>query len=135
MFYDNLTYLMFSEAGCLRDSFVPDVSFIRLDDLIAGLDITTPYPGVPTLAVEVASPDDKAEEIMKKVRTYLDKGTEQVWVVYPAARELHQYRRDDSTRVRLYRAAAEVIDAEPLFPGLQLTLAAVFAMPPWAQKT
>lgn len=133
VFFDGLTYLMNSPLANLKDSFMPDVSFIRLSNIPADWDITKPHPGVPTLAVEVVSPGDQAEDIQKKVRTYLNKGTEQVWVLYPLTKELHQFIGGDPETVRSYKLG-ETIDAEALFPGIQgLTTDALFALPAWAQ--
>ena len=134
---DGLTFLMYSDAGGLKDSFVPDVSFSRKDNIPAGFEITKPHPGVPDLAVEVVSPNDKATEIQQKIQIYLDKGTEEVWVAYPipGSQSLHQYRRD-STTARIYREPDEVVDTSVMFPGLEgLTVAAIFRLPNWALDT
>lgn len=91
--------------------------------------MTRPYPGAPDLAVEVISPSESAEAVPRKVRLYLDKGVEAVWVVYPEAREVHQYQREREPRmVRVYRGD-EMLEAPGLFPGLGLPLAAIFALP------
>jgi Uma2 family endonuclease len=132
VFADGLTYLMFSEAKGLRYSFVPDVSFIRSENLLPMRDPTKPYPGVPDLAVEVVSPGDDADKLMLKVRTYLEKGTEQVLVVYQTVREVHQYRRDRNPAVRIY-CGSETLDLEALFPGLNLTTDLIFALPAWVR--
>jgi Uma2 family endonuclease len=39
VFFDGLTYLIHSEAGGLKDSFVPDVSFIRRENIPANLEV------------------------------------------------------------------------------------------------
>lgn len=126
--FDGLTYLMFSSASGLKDSFVPDVSFIRRENFIATFDFSKPYPGVPDLAVEVVSPGDDADQIQTKIRTYLAKGTEQVWMIYPTTREVHQYRRDGDPEIRIYTGSSR-LDIEALFPGLELTTDMIFRMP------
>ncbi len=113
----------------LRDSFVPDVSFTRKEDIPASWDINLPFPYAPTLAVEVMSPGNDGNELLEKVRKYLAVGTEQVWVLYSGPKELHQYRKGDST-VRTYRGS-EMVDAADLLPGLQLSLSVIFAAPTW----
>jgi Uma2 family endonuclease len=133
VFFDGLTYLMFSDAKGLKDSFVPDVSFIRLANMMAPIDLTKPYPGVPDLAVEVISPGDDADEAQAKLRTYLAKGTEQVWIVYPTTKELHQYRRDNNPEIRIYRGS-QSLDLTDLFPGLELTTDQIFSLPAWALR-
>jgi Uma2 family endonuclease len=133
VFFDGLTYLMLSDAKRLKDSFVPGVSFIRAENLIAEFDINKPYPGIPDLAVEVISPSENADDVQTKIRTYLDKGTEQVWVAYPTTKEVYQYRGDKNPEIRIYRNG-EKMDVESLFPGLELTLEMIFALPGWAKK-
>ena len=132
VFMDGLLYLMNEKDRYLRGSFVPDVSFIRHENIPADWNISLPFPGVPTLAVEVISPSESAVDIQTKISTYLDRGTEQVWVAYPPTREVYQYRGESNT-ARIYRGN-EQIDTESLFPGLILTLDAVFKLPPWAEK-
>ncbi|MBE0689238.1 MAG: Uma2 family endonuclease [Anaerolineae bacterium] len=134
VFFDGLTYLMFSSVGRLKDSFVPDVSFIRLDSIMPDWQLGKPYPGIPTLAVEVVSPGDEADDIQRKLRTYLDKGTEQIWIIYPSTRQIYQYRHNGSPEVLIYQGADQRLDVEMLFPGLELTTTMIFALPPWAEK-
>jgi Uma2 family endonuclease len=134
LFFDGLHFLMDSQAGGLKNSFVPDISFIRKEDLRADWDIEKPYPGVPTLAIEVISPGNDAEQVQVKVRTYLDKGTEQVWLMYPKTQEIHQYINGASVTVRIYRAGEEV-DAAALFPGIQgLIVDTLFKLPSYMKR-
>lgn len=129
VFMDGMTFLMHATGPTLKDSFEPDVSFIFNANVPQGWDIKKPHPGVPDLAVEVVSPGDDAETLQRKRKTYLQKGTKQVWIVYPLTREVHQYTLDG---VRLY-TGSEAIDAADLFPGIEgLTLDSIFAPPPWA---
>jgi Uma2 family endonuclease len=130
VFADGLTYLMFSESKGLKDSFVPDVSFIRYENLLPMSDPTKPYPGIPDLAVEVVSPGDDADKLIFKVRTYLEKGTEQVLVIYQSTREVYQYRRDKNPEIRIYRGS-QTLDLDAMFPGLQLTTDMIFTLPKW----
>jgi Uma2 family endonuclease len=132
VFFDGLTYLMFSESKGLKDSFVPDVSFIRTDQIIAMPDLHKPYPGIPTLAIEVVSPNDNAEDLQTKLRTYLEKGTEQVWIAFPSTQEVYQYRRDRNPYVRIYEGS-QTLDVEALFPGLILTTEMIFKLPEWVK--
>ncbi len=130
---DGLIYLMNENTRHLRGAFVPDVSFIRHENVPANWDLSLPFPGVPDFAIEVMSPHDSAQDVQVKVRAYLDKGTEQVWVVYPLLHELHQYRRDAKT-IRVYRGD-EQIDTETIFPGFILTMEMVFKLPDWLRPS
>ncbi len=133
VFMDNFLYLMNENERYLSGSFSPDVSFIRRENIPANWNLELPFPGVPDLAVEVISPSENAQNVQSKIRTYLDKGTEQVWIVYLLTRELHQYRRDQQT-VHIY-TGSDQIDAESIFPGLILTLDMIFKLPAWLGKS
>ena len=136
VFTDGLTYLMYSDPSTLKDSFISDVSFIRNTNTPAEFDIIKPHPGAPDLAVEVISPNDKAVNVQDKILTYLEKGTEQVWIAYPdiGNQSLHQYHKGSST-IRIYQKPDEAIDTGELFPGLNdLTIATIFKLPKWAEQ-
>ena len=78
--------------------FAPDVSFLASERLTD----TAPegfINGPPTLAVEVTSPDDLDREVAAKVQTYLDYGTQRVWVVRERTQTITVYRPDGSARV------------------------------------
>ena len=133
---DGVTYLMYSDPRSLKDSFIPDLSFIRNENIPANFDVSRPHPGIPDLAVEVVSPNDKAVDVQDKILAYLDKGTEQVWVAYPevGSQSLHQYIRGSST-IRIYQEPDEEVDTSAIFPTLQgLTVAAIFKLPKWAEQ-
>jgi Uma2 family endonuclease len=79
---------------------------------------------VPDIAAEVVSPTDPADELLVKVREYLRGGVRLVWVVYPAAREVHAYRpgvRD----VRVYLADDE-LDAGDILPAFRTPVGPLF---------
>jgi Uma2 family endonuclease len=130
VFMDGLLYLMNEKDRYLRGSFVPDVSFIRTENIPTDWNLSLPFPGVPDLAVEVISPSENAGDVQTKIRTYLDKGTHQVWVAYPMTREVYQYRGESNT-TRIY-TGSEQIDTSGLFPALVLTVENIFKLPPWA---
>jgi Uma2 family endonuclease len=128
VFYDGLIYLLNQEGQHLRGARVPDVSFVRKGVLPKGWNIERPFPGAPTLAIEVVSPDDDAEDLLKRTRDYLRAGSEQVWIAYPNEREVHQHKRGADT-VRVYTNNTDAIDVDGLFPGLVLTLGEIFKLP------
>jgi Uma2 family endonuclease len=131
---DQMTYLMNSPESGLKDSFVPDVSYISHDNVPKDWDVEKPHPACPDLAIEIISPGNDAELIQEKVRIYLEKGTKQVWLIYPKTKEVHQYTSATPEKSHIYRGA-ESIDAESLFPKIQgLNLSAIFKLPKWAIK-
>jgi Uma2 family endonuclease len=74
--------------------------------------------------VEVISPGNDVQDIVKKTRQYMAAGCEAVWLVYPKLRvvEIH-----DAAGVR-YVTEPETIQEQHLFPSLtfSLSLTALF---------
>lgn len=66
----------------------PDVVAVQSDDT------TTLLEGVPTLCVEILSPNDTVEQIAEKRNEYLAAGVPLVWVVDPYDRSVRVYRPD-----------------------------------------
>lgn len=126
-FADGVLHIATREGPGITGALIPDVSFIRRDAMPADVDWMRPFPGVPTLAVEVMSPHDSATQIQRKIRLYFEYGTAQVWVAYPQTQEIHQHIQGESV-IRVYQGA-EAIDAEAMLPGLQITPEMAFALP------
>jgi Uma2 family endonuclease len=79
--------------------------------------------GAPSLAVEIVSPSNTAAEIARKVEAYLHHGAREVWVVYPALKQIHVHepggkasRRSDEVRSSV--APGLVVKLDELFTGL-----------------
>ena len=100
----------------------PDVAFVTKDHL-KSIDLDrSPAEGAPALAVEVVSPSNRAEDMVKKTRQYLEAGCRSVWIVYPALRlvEVHSARG-----VRTVQEPESLKD-EGLLPGFTLSLTSIF---------
>jgi Uma2 family endonuclease len=103
----------------------PDVAFIA-ERHVADFDFhRSPLVGAPSLAVEIISPTNLAQDTLKKVRQYLAAGSQAVWLVYPALRVVEFH---DAAGVRDI-ADPQSIQEERLFSGLtfSLSLTALFA--------
>jgi Uma2 family endonuclease len=126
--FADLIFLLGKKTKHLTDSYVPDISYIAKGSIPENWDIVKPFPGAPTLAVEIMSPGDIVGKLMRKVREYLKAGTEEVWLVFPEEQEIHQYTKRDPDTVRVYTGEAEV-DTSVLFPGLILRAESIFVIP------
>jgi Uma2 family endonuclease len=115
-------------AQGIRKTRVPDTCFIRKGRILPDFDLSRPFPGAPDLAVEVVSPDESAADMLAKVHDYLDAGAEQVWVLYPTQREMHQFCRGEADTVHVYKGSVP-INVESLLPGMMLTPDELFALP------
>ena len=100
---------------------LPDVSFV-LQPRVEGRGQGFPS-GAPDIAVEVVSPSDTAAEVARKVAEYLAAGSQRVWVVYPAGRQVLIHRADGAV---LSYGGDDVITDEELLPGFSLPLSEIF---------
>ena len=61
----------------------PDVAFLSRQ-MLKGFDFDrSPIEGAPTLAIEIISPSNSAQDMLLKVHQYIDAGCQAVWVFYP----------------------------------------------------
>jgi Uma2 family endonuclease len=96
----------------------PDLAFIA-GERPRGFDPDrSPIEFAPSLAVEVISPTNLAQDTLKKVHQYMTAGSQSVWLVYPALRliEIH-----DAAGVREI-AEPQSLSEDRLFPGLRFSL-------------
>src|SRR5262249_54036140 len=128
LFGDGLIYLAWRIENSINSAFVPDISYLRHKTRLPEWNFSDDYPGVPDLAIEVPSEHDNGEKLMKKIRVYLERGCEQVWVVYPVVQELHQYRIEGTHTVHVYRSG-DKLDAAAFFPGVEILITDIFKYP------
>ena len=84
----------------------------------------------PGLVIEVASTNDRREGMSDRVSSYLDAGIAGVWVIDPVTRHVHQFV---SGRGGTMLKETDVLNGEPLLPGLRLPVAELFQQPTWAK--
>jgi Uma2 family endonuclease len=77
----------------------------------------------PELAIEVVSLHDRAGEVERKVRAYLNAGVDVVWVFYPRERTIHVYRRAGAPEVLL---DGDVLRGEGPLAGLAIDVTSLF---------
>ena len=98
-------------VGANRDqSRKPDVAFV------AGPMPTEPEAVlalVPTLAVEIISPNNTAQEMEDKVCEYLAAGTQLVWLTFPESRTVIAIGQEGGAVFR----PGDIITTEPVLPG------------------
>ncbi|MFW6074622.1 MAG: Uma2 family endonuclease [Chloroflexota bacterium] len=77
----------------------------------------------PDLAIEVMSPSDSHSQVTAKVMTYLEAGTQLVWVVDPDRRTVLVYTPDRRARLLL---EDEEIDGGDALPGFRTKISEFF---------
>lgn len=128
VFTDSLIYVLKRDPkGGVQKSRIPDASFIRKGRIPKDFDISRPFPGAPDLAVEVVSPDERAEDTLAKTDDYFEAGAQQAWVLYPERKVVCQYVQGSDV-IHIYRGG-DPIDTAALFPGLTISPSDFFVLP------
>jgi len=100
----------------------PDVAYITTEHL-KKIDLDrSPVEGAPALTVEVISPSNRADDMLKKTHQYLEAGSRAVWIVYPKSRLVEVYSGSSVRTVK----EPEALKEDRLFPGFSLSLSYVF---------
>lgn len=100
-----------------------DVVYVSADVIVRQTQETTLIEGVPTLAVEILSPNDTVEEIHEKIRIYQSAGVPLIWVLNPYDRMVIVYRpgaEPDSFNIH------QELSGEPHLPGFRVPVARLF---------
>ena len=71
---------------------IPDIAFLANARIPDNLSKASPIP--PDLAVEVVSPTDVLNRVEEKAFTYLEAGTQLVWVLKPRSKTVAVYRSE-----------------------------------------
>ncbi|MGI8916903.1 MAG: Uma2 family endonuclease [Chloroflexota bacterium] len=108
---------------------IPDVGFCRVERRALIVDRRKPIPFAPDLAIEVASPDQGADALAAKARTYLDGGTRLVWAVWPNRQQVDVWRAGRSVGPVAVLTVDDALDGEDVVSGFSHPVAAVFADP------
>lgn len=108
----------------------PDVAFY--EDAQNFDEVHPKYGEVPPrLAVEVLSPNDRADRVIKKITDYLRNEVEIVWLVDPEKRMVTVYQQNKNPfEVR----ENEEITAEEVLPGFRCRVSEFFFLPGEAAK-
>jgi Uma2 family endonuclease len=104
---------------------MPDAAFISKDrhPELSGV----AFPLAPDLAVEVISPSETSNDVLEKVKKYIDAGTHIVWTAFPLDRVVYVWTPsdDDSLNMRLVRLDG-TLDGGGVLPGFTLPLRKIF---------
>ena len=98
----------------------PDVSFVAGDRV----DSTSGYYYLsPDLAIEIVSPSQSRPEMLAKVSEYLRYGSKQVWLVFPAQKQIEVHFPDSSPQIY---TVGDTIPGGDLLPGFLLDVSVLF---------
>lgn len=123
VFGDGTAWLLRRRPDVVR---IPDVSFIswgRVPE--GGVPEEGYWPLAPDLAVEVVSPNDRADDVHDKVREYLDAGTRMVLVLWPKHRSLSVH---EPGLVARELGPEDELDGGDVLPGVRVRVGELFAI-------
>lgn len=119
VFPDGAAYVLGRDPDQVR---IPDVSFTAWDEVPDDGVPDRFWEGAPTLAVEVISTNDRAADIHRKVRDYLDAGTRLVWVLWPQQTSVTVYDPDGQREL----GQADGLDGSDVLPGFRVRVGELF---------
>jgi Uma2 family endonuclease len=103
----------------------PDVAFVSSERLRA-MDLhKVPLPVAPDLVIEIVSENDRADDLLFKVRQYLTAGTSAVWLFYPKTRLAYRYVPERLEPEVRSADAGHTFDEPDLLSGFSLPLAEI----------
>jgi len=100
-----------------------DVAYISAETARANPEDAFIIDGIPVLAVEVLSPSDQQEDVLDKVRNYLDAGVPIVWIVEPVFKTVTVYRPGEDPQLF---SSKQDMTAEPHLPGFRVRVIELF---------
>jgi len=77
----------------------------------------------PDLAIEIVSDDDKASAVFAKARTYLEKGGQIVWIIFPIEKRVMIMTPAE------WRWESETLASPELLPGFSVKVSEIFSSP------
>jgi Uma2 family endonuclease len=108
-----------------KNAFQPDVAFIskaRHAEL-KGVE----FPIAPDLAVEVISPSESSNAVLKKVQRYIQGGTSLVVTIYPDDQTVRLWRPSTEGGINMQTLTIdEVWDASDVLTGFSLKVSEIF---------
>jgi Uma2 family endonuclease len=127
----NCGWVWHADAGfdCFHSDTVrfPDVAFVRFGRLHNEELPDGHIEIAPDIAAEVISPNDRIDDLERKLLDYRRAGVRLVWLIFPALR-IARVHRPDRTITEL--AETEHLSGEGVLPGFQVLVSDLFPVSP-----
>jgi Uma2 family endonuclease len=105
----------------------PDLFFVRRERVEI---VTDDYvDGAPDLIVEVLSPSNRMQDLVRKAALYADHGVAEYWIVDPESEKIGVNVWRDGQYVAA--STEDGIARSVVLPGLELSSNEIFALPEW----
>lgn len=114
------TEARYRPIGDKKNDRLPDVSFTSSDKPAVSKGAA---PGMPDLAIEVMSPDDKLRDLRAKAKFSIANGVRLVWLVLPEQKIVEVYRPNEDVQLL---TVENTLDGYDVLPGFSLAIAEIF---------
>lgn len=104
-------------------TYMPDVGYISKAHMPNIPEREVPMP--PDLAVEVMSPTDSKRALRRKAETYLEHGTQMVWLVFPDMQTVEVYIPNSDV---IEHGINDTIDGGTVLPSFTLAVKTIFGV-------
>jgi Uma2 family endonuclease len=101
----------------------PDAAFISRQRMGERPPPKAFWPFAPDLAVEVVSPNERAEAVQERVRDWFTGGARRVWLIYPTVRTVHVHRSPSEVQIL---GAEDSLSGEEVLPGFACLVSTLF---------
>lgn len=127
--FTEIAFTLTDTGDWVKGSRVPDIMFIRADRFAAYKQNTPDWKDKPLilvldLVVEIVSPTDQPDKIIKKIALYLADGIPLVWLLDQGEKKVGVYRADKPLPTVL--TTDNVLDGGGVIPGFRLPVATLF---------
>ena len=103
----------------------PDVAFISAERVRDIDQHKVPVPLSPDLVIEIVSENDRADDLILKVRQYLAAGTRAVWLLYPNTCLAYRYVPSKLEPEVRSADAGHTFEEPEMLPGFSIPLAEI----------
>lgn len=116
------TFVLEGNEGDIRTMRLPDVSFVSAAR-VKETEREGFYYQAPDLAIEIVSPTERTSDTRAKLNDFLQAGSQQVWLVYPATQQVTTYDADGSATTF---EVGQSLPGGELLPGFSIAVIEIF---------
>ena len=122
VFMSSLGYILHRDPDTVRMATASFIATSSIPDVLP----EGCWPGAPDIALEIASPGDRAEIVHARILDFLKAGARLVWVLWPKQCAINVHHPDGMTHEL---GPDDSLDGGDVLPGFSVRVGELFAMP------
>lgn len=124
-FSDQTAYITkLGPRGSIKDSLVPDVSYVSFERLPADTPLDVMLRIAPDIAIEIISDSEKPDDIFSKTQRYLAFGVRQVWLLFHVDHKIRVCTPDQP--LGTVYGMDDILTAGDVLPGFAVPVRAIY---------